>query len=397
VSTEPREGLEQVFSRWSHLNSTSCNTMHPAKTSTSSLPGTHAADLSPRRLTTIATAVAGLFAKRWYPTLARIRGMCSGGASLKTPTVRSSLIAPGGLPGRLPQEIVEIIIAYLAYHTRSLRACTLTCHSWYIAALPHLHRTLFIGVNRWDRKSRWPNPVQHMHTLGLLPLVKLCWIRGGGHGDVCFSPKLFKSHTLHQFSVLTNVQELGIDCLDVSSFMPRIQRYFGHFLPTVRSLVLGGPKGSHREIIYFIGLFQHLEDLSLSYDGGGSVGFQDEPTDDLTLIPPFSPPLRGWLSVSNFSGAGLLKDMIDLFGGIRFRYMRLLNVDGMRLLLDGCAETLEVLRLYLKDPHGNGFPRSISNLWLKASQLNSPFETLTYRKTSRFGHSRSMQRLSIAH
>jgi len=213
--------------------------MQPAKTPTSSLPGTNAADLSPRRLTTIATAAVGLFVKRWYQTLARIRGMCSGGASPKTPTVRSSPTTPGGLPGRLPQEIVEIIIAYLVYHTRSLRACTLTCYSWYIAALPHRHRTLFIGINRWDRKSRWPNPIQRMHTLGLLPLVKLCWIRGGGHGDACFSPKLFKSHTLHQFSALTNVQELGIDRLDVSSFMPRIQRYISKiysWYPTVREV-----------------------------------------------------------------------------------------------------------------------------------------------------------------
>ena len=397
MNTKPRD-LKQVFSRWSHLNSTSCNTMQPAKTPTSSLPGTHAAALSPRRSTTIATAAVGLLIKRtWYSTLSRIRGMCSGGASPKTPTARPSPTAPCGPPCRLPQEVVEMIIAYLAHHTRSLRACTLTCYSWYIAALPHLHCTLFISINRWDRKSRWPNPIQHMHTLGLLPLVKLCWIRGGGYGDVCFSPKLFKGHTLHQFSALTNIQELGIDCLDVSSFMPGIQQYFGHFLPAVRSLFLGGPRGSHREIIYFIGLFQHLENLSLSYDGGGSVGFQDEPMDDLTLTPPHSPPLRGWLSVSNLSRAGLFKDMIDLFGGIRFRCMRLFNVDGMRLLLDGCAETLEVLRLYPTDPHGNGFPRSTSNLWLKASQLNSPFGTLTYRKTSHFGHSRSLQRSSIAH
>lgn len=389
----------EVFSRWSHLNSTSCHsTMQPAKAPTSSLSGTHAIGLSSHRLTTIAPVVVGSLVKRgWHPTLARIRGMCSGGASPKTLTARSSPTVPGGLPGKLPQEIVEIIIAYLAYHTRSLRACTLICYSWYIAALPHLHRTLFIGINRWDRKFRWPNPIQHMHMLGLLPLVKLCWIRRDDYGDVYFSPKLFKSHTLHQFFALTNVQELGIDRLDISSFMPRIQQYFGHFLPTVRSLVLGGPRGSDREIIYFIGLFQHLEDLSLSYDGGGSVGFQDEPTDDLTLIPPFSPPLRGWLSISNFPRAGLLKDVIELFGRIRFRYMRLFNVDGMRPLLDGCAETLEVLRLYPTDPHGNGFPRSIFNRWLKVSQLSSPFGNLTYRKTSRFGHSRSLQRLPIVH
>jgi len=53
-----------------------------------------------------------------------------------------------------------------------------------------------------------------------------------------------------------------------------------------------------------------------------------------------------------FTRVGLLKDMIDLFGGIRFRYMDLYYVRGMRLLLDTCAETLETLWLYPSDPHG---------------------------------------------
>ena len=44
--------------------------------------------------------------------------------------------------------------------------------------------------------------------------------------------------------------------------------------------------------------------------------------------------------------------MIGLFGGIRFRYMSLFNVVGMRLLLDACAETLETLRLHPSDPRG---------------------------------------------
>ena len=46
--------------------------------------------------------------------------------------------------------------------------------------------------------------------------------------------------------------------------------------------------------------------------------------------------------------------MIDLFGGVRFRHMDLWNVDGMRLLLDSCATTLETLRLYPTDPRGEG-------------------------------------------
>ena len=58
--------------------------------------------------------------------------------------------------------------------------------------------------------------------------------------------------------------------------------------------------------------------------------------------------------MSHSTRVGLLRDMIDLFGGVRFRHMDLCNVDGMRLLLDTCAKTLEMLRLYPTDPRGGG-------------------------------------------
>jgi hypothetical protein len=49
---------------------------------------------------------------------------------------------------------------------------------------------------------------------------------------------------------------------------------------------------------------------------------------------------------------GLLEVMIDLFGGVQFRYMNIYDVRGMRLLLDACTKTLEILRLYPTDTHG---------------------------------------------
>jgi hypothetical protein len=140
-----------------------------------------------------------------------------------------------------------------------------------------------------------------------------------------------------------------MDYLDIPSFMPRIRRYFKHLFPTVRSLSLGAPKGSHRQIISFIGLFQHLEDFRLLYN---TLDPQDEPADDTTPTPPFTPPLRGRLTVIGLKNAGLLKEMIDLFGGIRFFYTDIYDVEGMRLLLDACAKTLETLRLDPTDPRG---------------------------------------------
>ena len=137
--------------------------------------------------------------------------------------------------------------------------------------------------------------------------------------------------------------------LDIPSFMPKIQRHFIHFLPTLRCLALKEPEGSDRQIVYFIGLFQHLEDLKLVHDG---TRFHEELAENLTLIPPFIPPLRRLLIVTDFTRADLCNDMIDLFGGIRFRYMALLNVNEMRFLLGACAKLLEVVTSYPDDRHG---------------------------------------------
>ena len=246
----------------------------------------------------------------------------------------------------LPQEIIGMIIAHLMYDIRSLRACTLICRSWYTAAVPHLHHDLFIDPKVTSRNLRWPNPLQCKHELGLLPLVKTFWIRRD-YGIDAFSSNRFDNSTLRHFSALSNVNRLMIESLDIPSFMPEIRQYFGHFLPTVRELSLTTPEGSCRQIIFFIGLFEHLETLEIYHDTDSS---REEMADDLTLIPSSTPPLRGWLRLVNLSRVGLLKDMIDLFGGIRFRWIEVFNVGGVGLLLDACADTLECLRLNPADP-----------------------------------------------
>ena len=259
--------------------------MLPRKTPTSSLSGGHINCSALHHLTVTTTTAIELLAKRiWYRSRARIRRIRSRGASLGTCTTRSSPIT------RLPQEIIETIIAHLMHDLFALRSCSLTCYFWYIATVPHLHPTLNVYVGKVGRRFRWPNPIRCMHAFGLLPFVKTLHIRGYPEE---FSPKLFNRRILHQFSTLTNVQRFRIDSLDIPSFIPRIRRYFGPLLPTLRSLHLTSPKGSNREIIFFIGFFQHLENLSLTHHH-----FHDgDREEDLTLIPPSAPPLQGRLVV----------------------------------------------------------------------------------------------------
>ena len=337
------------------LDSTTPLTMPPRKTPTSSLPGSRAAYSSLFNLIMTAASVVNLIR---YRTRALTRWVLSGGPFLKPSTTPSSPAT------RLPLELVEMIIAYLIYDTPSLRACTLTCYSWYIAAVPHLHYILIIS-DSWGQKFQWPNPLRHMHTLGLLPFVKTLWV--SKFHNRAFSPKWFNRYTRHRFSALNNVQRLMMDYLDIPSFMPRIRQYFGHFMPTVEELCLENPIGSSRQIIYFIGLFERLESLNLNYN---RFDFE-EPPDDLMLFPPFVPPLWGWLKLRSIRRVGVLKDMIDLFGGLRFHLMDLSDVDGMPLLLHACAETLETLQLNPTDPRGEQLPQKDAHISTNSSAVSS--------------------------
>ena len=229
-----------------------------------------------------------------------------------------------------------------------------TCYSWYIAAVAHLHHTLTIPIENYThprsipQEKVWPRPLVHLHKLGLLPFVKKLHICHETHYAAMsrYFPNKFHRHTLHQLSALTGLQELGIDSLNISKFIPRLKRHFGHFLPTLRSLALRQPNGSRRQIIYFVGIFQHLEDLKLIFSPGHPPKFQEEPADEPTLAPHFTPPLRGRLTMRFSEEVELLNDMISLFDGLRFHYMDLIHVDGMWRLLDACAGTLETLWLY---------------------------------------------------
>ena len=156
-------------------------------------------------------------------------------------------------------------------------------------------------------------------------------------------PTRFNCCILRQFRTSTNIQELEVDRLSISKFMPRLRRYFGHFLLTLRSLAPRKPRGCHRQIFYFIGQFQHLDNLKIVFRCKHRF---PEPANCLKFVPPLIPPLRGQLTMTSVNRLIILKGMIELFGRIRLHRMDLFNVDRTLPLLDACEETLEILRLY---------------------------------------------------
>jgi len=192
----------------------------------------------------------------------------------------------------------------------------------------------------------WPVPLRNSYHLGLLPLVKRFRIRTITFPREGFTPRRLDDRTFRYFSALTNLQELGIDALQISSFMPNIRRYFEHFAPTLRLLALGEPNGSSREILYLIGLFPNLQDFKLCYCIPVK---QKESAADPKLTPLFVPPLRGRLILRCFTRDVLVREMITFFGGLRFRYMDLHRVSCVQLLLDACSESLETFRVYPND------------------------------------------------
>ena len=287
---------------------------------------------------------AAIVCQIWYRT-AKIKSFFCGG----TPEVSASRSS------KLPPELVEMIIFYLIYDMRSLLACSMTCYLWYNATVPHLHHSLTTDNDKRYKKYRWPMPLHRSYNLGLLPFVKRFRIRLGDHDE--FTPRWLSRCTMRRFSALTNLQELGIDHLQVSKFMPKIRRFFGHFSPTLRFLALKEPKGSSRQILYFIGLFPNLQDLKLHYNSPKDEG---ESTADAMLVPLSIPPLRGRLTLTCFTRKKLVRDMIVLFGGLRFSSMDIFRVKCVQLLLNACAETLETLRLYPTDRYSEEFLKTRS-------------------------------------
>lgn len=249
----------------------------------------------------------------------------------------------------LPQDVLEITVTKIGDDTHRLKAFSLTCYSWYLAAVPHLHHTLTLEDKHSDPSRADLRPLAKLHKMDLLPFVKKLLIRSSAF-EAWFSPRKFDRQTLRSFSVLTNIQRLRIEWFDLSKFVPDLERYFGHFAPTLRSISLIISSGTQMELLYFLGLFPNLDDIEIEYFP--TTKPDSDPNPGFELAVPFSAPsLRGQLKLTHFTNETVFKDMITLFGGLRFRYMDLFSVEGSRLLLEACADTLQTVRVYPSVPN----------------------------------------------
>jgi hypothetical protein len=255
----------------------------------------------------------------------------------------------------LPYEIVEMIVANFTYDLHTLKACSLTCYTWYIAAVPHLHHTITLRESRWGVTRSELRPLSKLHELGITPLVREIRVWQSNGLRPWFVPRAFGRREFRYFSAFTNIQRLKLEKMDIFSFMPEVERYFGQFSSTLRSIALFAPRCTPRQLSYFLSLFSNLDDIEVR-GFFPPVLLPQAITPDTDLVPISAPKLRGQLVVASFREVETWKDLIASSNGLRFRAMDLRSVgDCAPILLDACSETLETLRFFPVDAVGKQF------------------------------------------
>ena len=147
----------------------------------------------------------------WYRSKAKIKNIfkCD----------RSETPSSGPYARGLPQELLEMIVAHVQFDIQTLKACSMTCRSWYIATLPHLHHTITLRRKGWDPTRGGLAPLRKLDKMRLLPFVKRLRVRHR-YADPFLPPEIWNAQCLIYFSALANIQELGFDGLDLRLFVP---------------------------------------------------------------------------------------------------------------------------------------------------------------------------------
>ena len=269
----------------------------------------------------------------WYRSKAKLKGALA--------RRDSNILKDKSHPHKLPPEIVGMIIAHLAYDIPALKACSATCLTWYNFVCPYLHYTLIFRHKSTGALHSSLDPLLSLRGFGLLPFVRKVQFDGRSPATPWVVPAIFNPRSMRCFRLL-DLQELAISHLDFSKFPAGVGEYLGHFSSTLRSLSLMSPLGSRRQLLEFFMLFLRLDNIKIC----------DRRTDerhealDRRVAPTIKGGLRGQLELKNFNDEGLLKDMIVVFGGLRFTAMRLEGVVGVPLLLRACMNTLEAVYIY---------------------------------------------------
>lgn len=246
----------------------------------------------------------------------------------------------------LPDDVIYEIFKLL--DTEALKSCSLTGKVLSRSAKPFLHRALHLtplpGVHDPPRvPGRW-NELGGLSVLGQRDLLQHT-----RHISIRLPCNPLFAHDLQHHTqslyALTNLRSLKTCWLDIPSFIPKMEIYFGSFLWSLQSLELEFPRGDHNQILYFVCRFPNLRDLRIQ-------GVQDYIHSMRNGCPHFdiktSPPLDGTLDLklnteSDMAARLVFNNLIALPSGLKFRTVKLseYTIDSPQLLIDACAPTLE--------------------------------------------------------
>lgn len=223
----------------------------------------------------------------------------------------------------------------------TLKACSLTCYSWYIAALPCIHHTLVLRNRNGALKA-----LSNLHALGLLPFTKEVRILQVISKPYWFTPQFSRHQDSRHFFALTNVRSLMVQFLDIVSLAPRLGHHFGHLSSALRSLTLHGPRCTALQLSYFISLFPNLDDVDIRY-------FWALPNIPGEVLGPWSTPkLCGKLALVSSDTVETWHQLATRCG-LRFRFIHIWAViECVPVILNACAKTLETLRIEPPFEHG---------------------------------------------
>jgi len=257
-----------------------------------------------------------------------------------------------GLPS-LPDDIICEVFGLLDKET--LKACSLTGRALSCSAKPFVHRALYL-IPRRPRFSTGPKiPGRWKEFEGLPDLCERELLQHTRHLSIYLPRNPLFAHDLQphieHLHAITNLRSLKTRWLDIPSFIPKMEEYFGTFLETLQSLELESPRGDHEQILYFVCQFRNLRDLKIN-------GLQDYSHSMRNGGPHFdiktSPPLDGTLDLqlnmnpgsiwSDLKGPeSVLTNLPTLPSGLKFRILKLSGCTGNnpQLLANACAPTLE--------------------------------------------------------
>lgn len=241
----------------------------------------------------------------------------------------------------LPQETLENIIDHLHDDQETLKECCLASKSFVIRARKHIFAFVHFGtqsdLEAWKKTFPDPSNSPAHYTRDLVI----------GCPEFVTAADAAEGGWIPTFSSLVHL-ELD-NGLTFFHDYPMSLAPFREFPPTLKSLFVHTFCLSCPQVFNLICSFPLLEDLILV---GSTVNTDDHETDEPPTLAssPTSPALTGFLDIVTEELSDIVRPLLALPNGLRFRTLHLSwfweqELHSVVELIEACSDTLESLRI----------------------------------------------------